>query len=228
MRQALIFTGGAHPPKELFQHYIRTRYPQDFNPLVVAADSGLHCAESFGYVPDVIIGDMDSIDTSRLARYPSVRQMVYEKDKDDTDTVLALQEAVRRGADMLLLCGGDGGRIDHLLGIVKQFERFPAPDLWFCREQIILHLCSGNPAIPAVLELPAVQCREHLSVFPVRSKQGVYRLRSEGLVWPLDCVDWEHGGFSLSNRSTEAYIQANKPVRLTAESGAFIVIVPYS
>ena len=218
---------------------------------VIAADSGLVYAEEFGYTPDLIVGDMDSlIDKSRLSRYSEDKIRIFERDKAESDTVLALEEAFAKRARILskssgctahvqrsgtaaqnipiILCGGDGGRIDHLLGIVKQFERAVFPDIWLCREQAVYSLRPAANGSPAVLELNAKCCAEYMSVFPVPCKNGEYKLCSEGLKWPLDNLDWKNEGFSLSNRVRADYLAQKKRVVLRAEKGAFIAIVPYA
>ena len=248
----LIFTGALHPEKAVFD-----RFMQDFDEpcFVIAADSGLFCAEQFGYKPDLIVGDMDSLtDKSLLSGYPEDKIRIFERDKAESDTVLALEEAFAKRAELtfcssdivvwtqksrstaerpaplhmpIILCGGDGGRIDHLLGIVKQFERDLFPDIWLCREQAVYSLRPDTDGSPAVLELKAERCTDHVSVFPVPLKSGEYKLCSEGLEWPLDHLDWNNTAFSLSNRICADYLVQRKRVVLRAEKGAFIAIVPY-
>jgi thiamine pyrophosphokinase len=89
--------------------------------LVVAADGGLRRAAAVGLSPDVLVGDLDSLDAGSLARsesagLPIVRAPV---DKDESDTELALLEAVRRGATRVTVLGALGGRrLDHALANV--------------------------------------------------------------------------------------------------------------
>lgn len=246
IKSVLIFTGGLNPTKADFKRFIKRFTPPD---LVIAADSGLVCAHRFGYKVDLIVGDMDSlVPASALDEYPDEKILRFERDKDDSDTVIALKQAIayaqsdpdksvqcaqgnsttyRREDLFIILCGGDGGRIDHLLGIVKQFETPVYPDLWLCRKQTVYNLRSGADGLPRVLHLDSQQCKEYVSVFPVHGLCSGALLRSEGLVWPLEKVDWHNGAFSLSNRACGDYVRHKKDIVLTAEKGAFIVIVPY-
>jgi thiamine pyrophosphokinase len=85
--------------------------------MVVAADNGVRFAGPLGLFPDIVIGDMDSID-------PDLRQL-FERDrvsliqapteKDETDLELALLEAARRGAQHIVVLGALGGRVDMSL-----------------------------------------------------------------------------------------------------------------
>ena len=246
IQSVLIFTGGLHPLKADFKRFIKRFAPPDF---VIAADSGLVCAHRFGYTADLIVGDMDSlVPASVLDEYPDEKIVRFERDKDDSDTVIALKEAIayaqsdpdksaqctqgngttyRREDLCIVLCGGDGGRLDHLLGIVKQFETPVYPDVWLCRKQAVYNLRSGADGSPRVLHLDSQQCKEYVSVFPVHGLCSGALLKSEGLVWPLEKVDWHNGAFSLSNRACDDYVRHKKDIVLTAEKGAFIVIAPY-
>ena len=65
--------------------------------------------------PDLIVGDFDSHENPHL----DVETIVLPREKDDTDTVFAVKEAVRRGFDNFLLIGVVGARLDHTLGNVS-------------------------------------------------------------------------------------------------------------
>ena len=84
--------------------------------LVVAADSGADIARSLGLVPDVIVGDFDSVTPEGAAATAEWRR--FPADKDATDLELALAEARDRGAGSITVVGGAGGRLDHFLANV--------------------------------------------------------------------------------------------------------------
>ena len=76
---------------------------------VIAADAGLNALASAGITPDLIVGDFDS-----LGEAPSVGEIVAHKpEKDDTDMLLAVREALEREAEHIIIFGGMGGRPDH-------------------------------------------------------------------------------------------------------------------
>jgi thiamine pyrophosphokinase len=86
--------------------------------LVVAADSGLAAADALGLTVDVVVGDMDSVAPARLAAAEAAGARIerHPTAKDATDLALAMDVALRLGARRLTVVGGDGGRLDHLLG----------------------------------------------------------------------------------------------------------------
>lgn len=85
---------------------------------IIAADSGLDAAIDAGLSCTRLVGDLDSVSASaRMWAYAhGVAIDEHPTDKDSTDTELALAEAATTGTDGLLLVGGVGDRIDHLLG----------------------------------------------------------------------------------------------------------------
>ena len=88
---------------------------------VIAADSGWSRARALGLQPDLLVGDLDSLDPAlaldvEAASIPILRARA---DKDESDTELAILEAVRRGATAVTVLGALGGeRLDHALANV--------------------------------------------------------------------------------------------------------------
>ena len=82
---------------------------------IVFCDSGLKHLESLQVNPGLIVGDFDSHDNPHLG----VETIVLPCEKDDTDTVFAVKEAIKRGFDDFLLIGVVGARLDHTLGNVS-------------------------------------------------------------------------------------------------------------
>ncbi|AEJ19548.1 thiamine diphosphokinase [Gracilinema caldarium] len=204
-KRALIFIGGAGPTFDLCKPFL------DKPDLVIAADSGLLRCEAFGFSPDWIVGDMDSLgDLSRLSSYPKDRVLQYPVDKDYTDTELALNLAWDQGCTDITLIGGGGGRTDHLLAITALFDRPRAPNRW-CTETELVSLVDHE----LTLSLPTDTL---VSVFPAGS--GPWDADSRGLQWPLRGLSWFRGFFGLSNRVTTS------PCSVYACAGRFLVMVP--
>ena len=89
--------------------------------LIVAADGGALKAERLGLLPDVVVGDLDSLGASEVddLRRRGVEIQAHPADKDESDTELAVREAVRRGATAITIVGALGGiRFDHSLANV--------------------------------------------------------------------------------------------------------------
>jgi thiamine pyrophosphokinase len=85
--------------------------------LIIAADGGAnHCAQ-FGIIPDVLLGDLDSIHPEILESYKTEGTAInrHPKRKDATDLELALDLAVEKGSRSVWLFGALGGRWDMSL-----------------------------------------------------------------------------------------------------------------
>ena len=79
--------------------------------LVIAADGGYAHLERASIVPDVLIGDFDSIDA--VPSLSSVEIVRHPVQKDETDMYLAYKLGVSKGCDEFYIYGGVGGREDH-------------------------------------------------------------------------------------------------------------------
>lgn len=91
--------------------------------VIVAADGGLDDAVAAGIEPTHLVGDLDSISAAgRMWAYAHGLEIdEHPTAKDQTDTELALTAATSLGGDGLdglLVVGGVGERLDHLLGVL--------------------------------------------------------------------------------------------------------------
>jgi thiamine pyrophosphokinase len=109
-RTVVVFTGGDAPPV-----WAASLVPQ--SAVVVAADSGVDHALGVGVMPSVVVGDFDSISASGLAAVVAAGADVHRHGvvKDHTDLELALHLAVGLDPTDVVVIGGGGGRLDHVL-----------------------------------------------------------------------------------------------------------------
>ena len=91
--------------------YERIRAYLNDNDYVVYCDSGLRHMQRLGVEPSLIVGDWDSYDDPHL----DVETITLPVEKDDTDTVFAVHEGLKRGFKDYLLVGSIGSRLDHSL-----------------------------------------------------------------------------------------------------------------
>ncbi len=117
MKRCLILTGGRLDPAFAGSFLQKEKFNR-----VIAVDGGLKAAKELGLVPDVIVGDFDSVDPSVLAFYRKTEHIVWEvhqPEKDDTDTELALKRAMAMGVGEIVILGATGGRLDHMIGNIQ-------------------------------------------------------------------------------------------------------------
>ncbi|CAN5861619.1 thiamine diphosphokinase [soil metagenome] len=179
--------------------------------LIVAADGGAARAELLGLRPDIVVGDLDSLSPETVDRLRSdgVEVLQHRADKDESDTELALREAISRGARQLIIVGGLGGpRVDHSLANVLLLS-LPQPD--GCEVVLV-----DGPASLRVMGLAGQDTLtldglpgDLVSLLPLSER--VEGVRSEGLVYALDDETLEQGpsrGLSNVMRAAQAIIRS--------------------
>jgi thiamine pyrophosphokinase len=115
----LIVSGG-YPPK-----LKDLRECASASEMIIAADKGAQYCLDAEIVPDIVIGDMDSL--PRKARLQlekiGVDMVAYSPDKDKTDTQLALECAIKKGAKEIVILSGIGDRIDHSIANIHLLKK---------------------------------------------------------------------------------------------------------
>lgn len=106
MRRCVIVGGAEMKNIAAVKKYLRE---DDF---FICCDCGLNHCEKLGIKPDLIVGDFDSSEKPDT----DVETIVLPCEKDDTDTVYAVKEALSRGFSDFLFIGVFGGRFDHSIG----------------------------------------------------------------------------------------------------------------
>lgn len=177
----------------------------------IAADAGMAHAETLKLEVELWVGDFDSASPELMARHGHVEREVYPRAKDASDSELAVDAALRRGAGNLVLVGGFGGQSDHALSHVMLAVKL-------VREGLAAMVTSGYeeayPLIPGrhSLDLPA---GSRVSVIAL-SDLGALSL--SGVQWPLDRRHVPFGStLTLSN-------MVLGPVVVTLESGHGVII----
>lgn len=116
---AILICGGSLSAG--FLKEVREEYP---DAVVYAVDGGLTVADAAGIIPDYLVGDFDTAKASLVERYEGRCTTIRHKpEKDATDTELAVDEALERGADRIVLVGATGSRMDHTMGNIHMLYR---------------------------------------------------------------------------------------------------------
>jgi thiamine pyrophosphokinase len=206
---AVVFAGGDPPGTAVVERLPRGAF-------VVAADSGLDHADALGVAVDLVIGDLDSVSSASLeaARTAGTAIDEHPEDKDATDLALALDVVEREGVTELVVVGGAGGRVDHLLGnvllIADPSRRFTSVDLYAAATRV--HIVRDRRTLPAV-------AGELCSLLPLHG--NVRGVHTEGLHWALAGDDLAAGtSRGLSNRAI------GPEVVVAVASGTLAVVFP--
>lgn len=86
------------------------------NTFIIAADSGYRILKRLQILPDILLGDFDSLseaipDNCEIITAPT--------EKDDTDTMLAVKTALSRGYTDITIAASIGGRLDHTFANIQ-------------------------------------------------------------------------------------------------------------
>ena len=157
---------------------LRARLAAIIDPFVVAADDGATTALAFGLTPDVVVGDLDSIQPSTLERLGSAKVERYPRDKDATDGQLAIERALQARPTQLFLIGFLGGpRLDQELAHVLFLTRVDTP-------AILLNADNEATLLrPGVAGEWRPEHGEIVSLIPMLG--DVHGIHTRGLRWPL-------------------------------------------
>jgi thiamine pyrophosphokinase len=107
MRRCVVFCAGEFGPVD---------FASESGDLVICCDAGLLAAQKMGITPDLLVGDFDSLDRPPPADLAVLR---FPAEKDDTDSLLAVREGLRRGCRRFVLLFSLGGRLDHTLANIQ-------------------------------------------------------------------------------------------------------------
>ena len=150
-KRIIIFANGELPDIEKAHVLLRT---EDY---IICADGGTHHALALGLRPDLIVGDMDSIDKDEFKKLQQadIEIDLHPRDKDETDMELALHRALEEKPDSILVIGALGGRLDQTFGNLSLLSdpSLAALDvrvddgveeILFCRKQVEVRGRSGD------------------------------------------------------------------------------------
>lgn len=167
--KAYIFTGG-----EIFHQYIEEKPEGD--DLVIAADAGYKNAALMGAHINILIGDFDSLgdvpgDVDEVFKLPA--------EKDVTDTQIAVDMAVERGADEIVIVGSMSGRLDHTLSTLAILEKY-----W--EKRLPIYIVNGQNRVRYIRDSGFIVVRSQYKYFSViAADEKVKGVSIEGGKYPL-------------------------------------------
>jgi thiamine pyrophosphokinase len=186
---------------------------------VVAADSGLHHAATLGLHVDRVVGDFDSVDPALLeaavASGASIER--HPVAKDATDLELAMEAARALDPDRVVVVGGAGGRLDHLLAnvLLLASERYAHLSVEAYVDSALVAVAHGGH-VPLVVR---GRSGSLVSLLPVFGRaRGVV---TSGLAYPLAGEDLHAG----STRGASNVLAAEE-ARVELAEGTLLVVQP--
>jgi len=207
--KAIVVAGGDAVPEDAAQLFGAD--------LLIAADSGARWLDACGAVPDLVIGDLDSVEPALLDRLAAAGVTIerHPVEKDASDLELAVAHAVAAGADDVVLLGALGGRrLDHELAnlLLLTGQEWLGNRLRIVRGGTTVRAVNGGETI----DLSGAE-GDLVTLLPLAGDaEGV---RTHGLRYPLDGEVLRFGrSRGLSNVIERA------PGSVSLESGVLFVI----
>ena len=195
MYNRIVIVSGGSIADEFAKEWIGQYQPE----YIIVADSGMEFMWRVGLVPDMIIGDFDSVKEETLLYFKAQQGIVWKElnpIKDDTDTEFAIRQAIRLGAKEITVLGATGTRLDHVLGNVALLGIG-------LKEQVNIQLVDSHNRIRMInksLELTkAEQFGSVLSLIPYSGE--VKGVTLKGFKYPLE--NYTMGSFSSLGISNE-------------------------
>ena len=201
--KAYIFTGG-----EIHHQYIEER-PEEGD-TVIAADAGYRNATLMGVHINILIGDFDSLgmipdDVDEVRRLPA--------EKDLTDTQVAVETAIERGADEIVIVGSTSGRFDHALSTLAILEKYH-------EKHLPIYIVNGQNRVRYIKNSGFIVIRSQYKYFSViAADPKVKGVSIEGAKYPLinKTLTRDHQ-FAVSNE-----IEKNAALINVKKGGIFII-----
>lgn len=209
MKVLIVGSGSLKDPELLKKHHEGADW-------VIAADGGAFHLHKAGLAPDVLLGDFDSIPASILEE---IRQqnhseiMTFPTNKDFTDMELALNSAVERGADEIVILGACGSRLDHTTTNIHLLYKL-------LTKGIRGYIEDDNNRIYLIKDKLTIKKQDNRKVSLLPLPPHVSGLTTSGLSYPLSDATLAFGtGRGISNEFSE------DTATVTLKEGLLLVFV---
>lgn len=201
--RAVLFANGNPVRTQKIREWLR---PGD---TIICADGGLGLAMGAGITPDVVLGDFDSLPEGVEVQQEWLRYPVH---KDFTDGELAVEYALEKGFEELLLIGFTGTRMDHTLANLFLLKKIADAG---CKAVIIddhneIYLLTDTLTLTG-------NAGDIVSILPLT--ENLEGIATEGLYYPL-----KKETLSFSQSRGVSNVMEGHQCRITAEKGYALVI----
>lgn len=218
-RKVVIIGDGRFPKTEYPRYLIRTA---DF---IICCDGALrkflrNSEAIFGEqkLPDLVIGDMDSLSEAMKRKYSDIIVKVDEQEHNDqTKAFTWIMENISDVNDIRIF-GATGAREDHTIGNISLLMEY-ARRFDLDSRGINVEMISDHATMFAITDSTEIDCGigRKVSVF---SPDNSLRIQSEGLEWPLDEVVFDNWWKATLNRASQDTVK----LRFSHRSIALIML----
>jgi thiamine pyrophosphokinase len=151
---------------------------------VIAVDGGGAVCLDSGVTPNLLVGDLDSIDSAVADELAAlgVPVRVYPAEKDETDLEIAIREARGLGATEIVVTAATTGRLDHTMGVLAALASASELNPTIAEPDLSVWLLSEKGRQTVTL----AGVGSLISIVPFA---GVACVSARGVRWPLELAD---------------------------------------
>lgn len=209
MKRAIIFVNGNLSDLRQAKKIINK------NDYLICADGGVKYALKLGLIPQVVVGDFDSISTTlqKELLQKKIELIKHPRKKNETDFELAMQLALKRKSTEIIIFGILGDRINHFLANIFLITKIQTEN-----PSIKIKIIEGNKEIFILNKEIFIngQIGDEVSIIPVSGKLD--NIVTDGLEYKLDRESIFFGSTrGISNVLNKTY------ARITASEGIAVV-----
>ena len=195
MSSAAIVCNGLFPRREYPLYLLGSA------DLVICCDGALSALEKRGIVPDVLIGDMDSVSKGALSRFGGKIVKVADQQTNDLSKAFSyLMDNMPKDLDSVHILAATGRREDHAMGNLSLLCDF-RQDPKVIERGISIDMVSDWTTVIPIIESCTLLVGEGRSVSLI-STDPTLRISSKGLQWPTDGVELDKWWKATLNKAS--------------------------
>ena len=185
MKTIIIAGSGEDYSKDKLKNYCNNAF------FIIASDGGAKILLENEIKPDLIVGDFDSIDNIEDHKYNNIEKKIFPKEKDLTDSEIALKIATSKKPDIIYLFCMTGSYIDHSLANIYNLLRN-------YNENIEIKIITSNSEIFLIKKEKKISnCKnKRFSLFPL---ENIYGLEITGSKYNFNSKNIKIRDYSVSN-----------------------------
>ena len=198
----LLIVGGADFSEDLFYNLYEKEIP------IIAADGGANFLADQSILPELIIGDLDSVEEQKIQNIETQKiiKISCQNNTDLEKVLLNTQSPLTLGIGFL------GSRIDHELASLSALAKYPQKKIILVGEKDIILLAPPNLSLSSFEGM-------RVSLYPL----GSVRVQSSGLKWSTEGLTMNP--VDLIGTSNEA---VGKIIHLVPDKPKLLLIIPIS
>lgn len=167
-------------------------------------------------LPDLVIGDMDTLSQSMQRKYADI--IIKENEQDHNDQTKAVRWVLNnlRGVQNIHILGGTGGRTDHTIGntsLLMEYTRM------FDLGDIAIEMVTDEGTIFPINDTIEFECGPGRSI-SIFSPDNSLKIKSEGLMYPTEDVVFDNWWKATLNKTVQDKVR----LELSHRSIALIIL----